>query len=200
MLVHLLAAALATQPAPTPAEAAMLACSGKPDAERLACFDRVAAALAGRALERLGAASDAPAADAPTRRGLAPGAAAAQAAAAARGEPLRAPDAGEVGASMPTPAASAEARPEARSAPPPREAAPGRFEGAIASVAFDPYGDAIVTLADGQVWRQLRSDSRKLRERDAEAAERVVVKRGAFGSHRMTVEPLGRTIRVRRAD
>ena len=189
MIVLALAAALAVQPALTPAETAMLACSGKPNAERLACYDRLAAGLSEQALAGLGSAP----ADRSASRGLLSSAdAAGQAAAAARGEPLRAPGT--------LPRAAAPDRPAASPVLSARQDAPKQFEASVSDIAFAPRGEAIVTLADGQVWRQLSSDDRSLRERDAERAERAVIKRGALGSYRMTIEPSGRTIRVRRAE
>ena len=71
----------------------------------------------------------------------------------------------------------------------------------ITALDFDAYDTARVTLANGQVWQQLSAEGVVLRPtgRQADAGLRATVRRAALGSHRMTVEPLGTTIRVRRA-
>ena len=192
MLDLLLAAALAAQPALTPVEAAVLACAAKPEPERLACYDAVAARVSDGVLS-----------------GLAP------APASARPEPAMAAEESEAApepraAEAPAPATARAEPAPARAAPtpPPREAdrtrtgteEDGGFEAAITRVTFDAYEDAVITLANGEVWRQLRADRRKLRARDAESAQRAVVKPGALGSYRMTVEPSGRTLKVRKVE
>ena len=198
MIASLAALLLAAQQAgPTPAEAAMLACASKPEAERLACFDAVSARLSQAALDRM-AAPAAPTAPArPPARGMSPDEVAAQAAAAARGVPLRADGAAATtptGSTVPT-----TPRPAPRAASVP-DGLPA--DAPIAAIEFGPHDTARITLADGQVWQQLSSDSNKLRvrDRDEAAGMTATIKRAALGSHRMKVEPQGRTIRVRRAD
>ncbi|MEE4210423.1 MAG: hypothetical protein V2I43_14310 [Parvularcula sp.] len=72
------------------------------------------------------------------------------------------------------------------------------ISGGVESVTFDPYGMVTVTLENGQVWEQLDADSRKLSTFDADRAEDATVERGILGSYRMRLEPLGKSIRVRR--
>ena len=127
-------------------------------------------------------------------------------AAAAMLTPVAAPTPVEA-ALPPAPApAPVAAAPEAPSAPaadfglPERRDAPEAVTADVASVELGRYGKATITLADGQVWRQIGSDSTTLSRGQARRAERVTIKRAALGSYRMTVEPGGRTVRVRRAE
>ncbi len=55
-----------------------------------------------------------------------------------------------------------------------------------------------IVLDNGQIWRQLDSDTRYLRPLKEGVTYTATIKRGAVGSFRMTVEPTGQTIRVRR--
>lgn len=181
MLIPILAAALME---PTPAEAAMTACLGKPDAERLACFDAAASLLGGE--PSLG----------PLVR---PGADAA---------PMEAPRPPVIGAQAET--APPRTVPMTEAAPEPAPEPSSDFglskradpkqpiTVAVQSVELNGRGKATVTLADGQVWRQLNSDSVTVSRGRARRAEMATIKRGALGSYRMTIEPSGRTIRVKR--
>ena len=149
---------------------ALRACIREPDDRRLACFD---AAMRGRT---------------------------AAPAAASVGDDERAE-------STAAPRRAAPERREARGAPPATPVRPAEPTGlprdvAVAALDLDRYGKARITLANGQVWRQIGSDSAVLRpsRRDAEAGLRASVRRAALGSHRMTIEPTGKTIRVRLQD
>ena len=185
MIAALLAAALwAVQP---DLDAALLACADEPDAERLACYDR--------ALARVGA-------DRPAPAPLTPEDVAEQAEAARRGAPVRAPGAASRAAPLPDePTARAPTRPVATGGGAATGASGLPQDEPITAIDFDAYDVARVTLANGQVWQQLSADGVVLRptRRQADAGLRASVRRGALGSHRMTVEPVGRTIRVRRA-
>ncbi|MEM1381470.1 MAG: hypothetical protein AAGH41_12680 [Pseudomonadota bacterium] len=93
-------------------------------------------------------------------------------------------------------AALAEANKRADKGKSQRASIPSTFTGEIQSVRFAPYGEAVITLKDGQVWRQLSSD-RELSERRVGKMKTVKVTKGRFGGWRMRIEPLGTTIRVR---
>lgn len=174
MLIPILAAALMQ---PTPAEAAMTACLGKPDAERLACFDAAASLLEGASV-------------------------------GADSAPVEAPRPPVIGARAET--APPRAVPMTEAAPDPSSRPSSDFGlakrddrkepliVAIQSVELNGRGKATVTLSDGQVWRQLNSDSVTISRGRAKRAESATIKRGALGSYRMTIEPSGRTIRVKR--
>lgn len=161
------------------------------DAERLACFDAAAdeddvlqASIAARAeaaallaeakreaaeAEARARAAEARLAALEERAGVAASGSAAMSAAAAVPEPPRRKD---------------------------RER-PDRFEAEVVRLAFAPRGELIVTLDNGETWTQLSSDSRTITRAQADRIERVAVRPGAFGSHWMKLEPLGRSIRVK---
>ena len=75
---------------------------------------------------------------------------------------------------------------------------PESITSAVAELALSRAGRAVLTLEDGSVWRQLDGDDRTVRLRREMPSQTVTIKRGALGSYRATIEPLGRTIRVRR--
>lgn len=77
---------------------------------------------------------------------------------------------------------------------------PEAVTGVVASLEFDGDGRATVTLTDGQVWRQLASDRVKIVRRSGFGEQTAIVKKAALGSFRMSLEPLGMTIRVRRLE
>ncbi|HEX4177304.1 MAG TPA: hypothetical protein VHY57_02660 [Rhizomicrobium sp.] len=69
---------------------------------------------------------------------------------------------------------------------------------AMAEYKFDSFGKFTVRLADGQVWRQLASDT-TLAHWMKPAGEYVVdVKKGAFNSFNLTVEHVGGSYKVQR--
>lgn len=72
----------------------------------------------------------------------------------------------------------------------------------VAAVDFGPYDVARVTLANGEVWQQMSADRTRLRpsRRDAKDGLVASVKRGAVGSHKMTLLPTKQTIRVKRVE
>ena len=70
----------------------------------------------------------------------------------------------------------------------------------VSEVRLDYNGRAIVTLENGQVWRQIQSSSRPILSVEIDRIETATIKRAALGSYRMTVEPLGRSFKVRRVD
>ncbi len=68
----------------------------------------------------------------------------------------------------------------------------------VTSLSLRADGIAIIVLDNGQVWRQISSDSTRLRLKRKPIDYQATIKKGAVGSFRMRIEPLGRTIRVRR--
>ncbi|WP_237065455.1 hypothetical protein [Microbulbifer guangxiensis] len=73
------------------------------------------------------------------------------------------------------------------------EEAPEQITAQISEVQEGAYGKAIITLDNGQVWRQ--NDSGRVRW---SAGDRIVVERGLFGSFFMKPAQGGRKIRVKR--
>ena len=68
----------------------------------------------------------------------------------------------------------------------------------VVEISLNSMGRATVSLDNGQVWRQLDSDDKKLHFGKRERLFTAKVKRSAFGNYMMTVNELHRTIRVRR--
>ena len=68
----------------------------------------------------------------------------------------------------------------------------------IAEISVNRFGKVTVTLENGQVWRQLDSDDRRLLFPKGDRLYTARVKRSLFGNYMMTVEELDRTVRVRR--
>jgi len=63
----------------------------------------------------------------------------------------------------------------------------------IAKVSKNPHGKLVVTLNNGQVWKQIDSLLMKLKP-----GQKVNIERGSFGSFLMGVEGINKTIRVKR--
>ncbi|WMS90936.1 hypothetical protein [Pseudoalteromonas sp. HL-AS1] len=61
------------------------------------------------------------------------------------------------------------------------------------SVKEAAYGELIISLDNGQQWRQIGSDSMRLKENDS-----VVISRGVFNSFLLKVDGKNRSIRVKR--
>ncbi len=70
----------------------------------------------------------------------------------------------------------------------------------VAEFSVNQYGKVTVTLENGQIWRQLNSDSKRLVFSRKEKLYTAKVKRSTFGNYLLTVKELGRTIRVRRIE
>ena len=142
------------------------------DGDRLACFDRTAAVLT--------------AVPAPITGPR-----------AARTEPAPA------AAAEPAPAATAGAEPETarrRFGLPQRRAEPDSVSAAVAELSLDRAGKLIVTLEDGQVWRQIGGDTTAVRLPRSGTSQTATIRRAALGSYRLRLEPLGRTVRVKRVE
>lgn len=72
------------------------------------------------------------------------------------------------------------------------------FAAKAISIDYGPGGRVTLTLDNGQVWRQLDSDSTYVPGVKKERAYAVTLKRAALGSYRARVEELDKSIRVRR--
>lgn len=68
----------------------------------------------------------------------------------------------------------------------------------IAEVRVRRNNKLTITLDNGQVWRQLDSDSRNVIFPNNDELYTARIKRGFMSNYMMTIEELGRTIRVRR--
>lgn len=57
----------------------------------------------------------------------------------------------------------------------------------VTEVAFTPFGQFIVFLDNGQVWRQLQGESERAHFRAKAADNKVTISRGALGSYNLKV-------------
>jgi hypothetical protein len=71
---------------------------------------------------------------------------------------------------------------------------------AMADYKFDQFGKFTVRLADGQIWRQMPSDTTLAHWEKPASSYTVDVKRGAFGSFNLSVEHVGGVYKVKRID
>ena len=65
----------------------------------------------------------------------------------------------------------------------------------VKSVKKAPYGELIIELDNGQQWRQVGSDSLRLKAQDV-----VIIERGIFNSFLLKVKGQNRSIRVKRTN
>lgn len=65
----------------------------------------------------------------------------------------------------------------------------------VTSVEEAPYGELIITLDNGQQWRQIGSDRMRLNTNDI-----VIIERGMFNSFLLKKQGKSRSIRVKRTD
>ncbi len=168
-------------------------CAAKSNAkERLACYDAIAQRL--KAGEVAAAAPVAPAAPAPAAPPApvaavpAPAAIPAPVPAVAAPPPAAAPQQTEAQFGAET--LKKETR-EAAGAPEPLD----EIHGVIAKLAFSGSGRAIVTLDNGQVWRQIEGDTDPFRGKQGEKA---TIERAILGSYSLTVEGRNQLIKVQR--
>jgi hypothetical protein len=100
----------------------------------------------------------------------------------------------------------AERVPPAAAAPPPAPGAPARpaapapidsITAGVTEFATTPLGKVVLVLDNGQVWRQLDSDSGKPQFRRA-GENKVTISRGLIGSYNLTVNDGRASIKVRR--
>ena len=68
----------------------------------------------------------------------------------------------------------------------------------IAELTLGRDKKARIVLTDGQVWRQVAGDSVSLRVPRGDQPQEATIRRAAMGSFKMRIEPLGKTIRVKR--
>jgi hypothetical protein len=67
----------------------------------------------------------------------------------------------------------------------------------VSRVSVHGYSSLVLTLDNGQVWRQLSADTQRLDPDDADGSP-VTVRAGRLNGYLMELEALGRTIRVER--
>ena len=70
----------------------------------------------------------------------------------------------------------------------------------VAAIDVVRYDKLVITLDNGQVWRQLNSDSETVLVPGDPQQYSVKIKRSFMGSYRMTIKELRRTIRVTRVE
>ena len=70
-----------------------------------------------------------------------------------------------------------------------------QISASVKSVKKAPYGELIIELDNGQQWRQVGSDSLRLKKQDV-----VVIERGVFNSFLLKIEGQNRSIRVKRTN
>jgi hypothetical protein len=69
----------------------------------------------------------------------------------------------------------------------------------VATIEFDRFDRVQITLDNGQVWKQLDSDRRRVQIDRRSPPSSATVESGAFGSYRMTLEPSrSRSFKVKR--
>ncbi len=68
----------------------------------------------------------------------------------------------------------------------------------VTSLSLKGNGVAVVVLENGQVWQQIKGDNTHIWLSKKPKKYSVTIKIGALNSYRMKIEPIGKTIRVRR--
>jgi hypothetical protein len=68
----------------------------------------------------------------------------------------------------------------------------------VSDVAFTPFGQFIVFLANGQIWRQVQGDADRARFSSPLKENTVTISRGAFGSYSLTVNDSNHVFKVTR--
>jgi hypothetical protein len=68
----------------------------------------------------------------------------------------------------------------------------------VTEVSFTPFGQFIVFLKNGQVWRQLQGDADRARFKSNPADNTVTISHGAFGSYNLKVNGSDRVFKVTR--
>ena len=69
---------------------------------------------------------------------------------------------------------------------------------AVTDVSLDRNGVATFTLENGQIWRQTSRSSQPIHSGQMSHIETATITSAAMGSHRMRLEPLGRSFKVKR--
>jgi hypothetical protein len=178
-------------------------CAAKTNAkERLACYDAIAQRLrAGEA----SASAAVPAAPVAPAVAAAPAPVATAPAPAAAPAPVAAPAPAPATAAAPAPVATPPQQPESQfgaeyikkenrevaGQPAPLD----EIHGAIAKLAFSLTGRAIITLDNGQVWRQVEGDTDRFKGKEGDKA---TIARAFLGSYSLTVDGRNQLIKVQR--
>lgn len=68
----------------------------------------------------------------------------------------------------------------------------------VSDVAFTPYGQFIIFLTNGQVWRQVQGDADRARFRSPPKENTVTISRGAFGSYSLALNDSNHLYKVTR--
>jgi hypothetical protein len=68
----------------------------------------------------------------------------------------------------------------------------------VKEVAFTPFGHFVVTLDNGQVWRQLQGDADRAHFRKNPKDNRVRISRGLLGSYNLTLNDSDKVYKVTR--
>jgi hypothetical protein len=90
------------------------------------------------------------------------------------------------------------ATPEEFGKPPPESQGVESITSTVLEFAKTPYGKAVFILDNGQVWRQLDSDSTNVLDPPAGAKMKVKIEFGFFGSYNLTIEGRNSLIKVTR--
>lgn len=170
-------------------------CAAKANAkERLACYDAIAQRLRAGEISAPVAAAPAPAPVA-----VAP---AAPAPVAAAPVPVAPPAAAPAAVPVPpAPVAQPESQFGAEYIKKETRQATGQPEpldeihGVIAKLAFSPLGRAIITLDNGQVWRQVEGDTDHFKGKEGDT---TTIARALLGSYSLTVQGRNQLIKVTR--
>jgi hypothetical protein len=72
------------------------------------------------------------------------------------------------------------------------------ISGKVTEVAYTAFGQFIVFLDNGQVWRQLQGDSERAHFRSDTKANTVTISRGALGSYNLILNDSGKIFKVTR--
>ena len=73
-----------------------------------------------------------------------------------------------------------------------------KIEAKATKVKTNKFGKVTITLDNGQTWRQLSSDSRKVRLKSDGTPYSIVIRRTSFGGYMLRVNGSKRSIRVQR--
>ena len=91
-----------------------------------------------------------------------------------------------------------ERTPEAQVAREVQEREVDSISAGVTEVSFTPFGQFIVFLDNGQVWRQLQGDADRAHFKSSAPDNHVTISRGALGSYNMTINGSGKVFKVTR--
>lgn len=177
-------------------------CAAKTNAkERLACYDAIAAKLKSGDVVATPVPAPTPAPVAAAPVAPAPATVAATPVVPPPAAPAPVAAAPAPVAAAPAPAVQPESQFGAEHLDKPTREAAGQpqqldeIKGSITTISFLPNGRALVTLNNGQVWRQIDGDNDHFRGKEGESA---TIERGIFGSYNLTVDGHNQMIKVQR--